>query len=354
MMLSALLLLFAISANAAPTEDVNTLSAEPKNQAIEKLSSDDIDSLWEQDHEDELPGIPAAESVQTKLASVMNETLNLNGASSRKYSVVVAQIEPTYKNPKMSMEKIDRMLEKHRGKSIDLIVAPEMGLSGYKFDNKEDVAPVTESQYGITYEWAKAKALEFNAWVMVGFPETVAATGNFHNSALVVDNKGNLVHVVRKTNLTPSDRKWAEKNPDYLSIIDTERFGRMGIAICADISATSREKGKWVADNFFRMHNVNTIVLMAAWDTSKAITRVHSDWMARFGQNVGQNVVFIAADRTGSEKGVPFSGSSAVIDLHNSRTLARFDQNGEGLLVANVEQTPTDVKGFKPAEYHLD
>ena len=33
---------------------------------------------------------------------------------------------------------------------------------------------VTESLSDATFQWAKAKAIEFNAWVVVGFPEKTA------------------------------------------------------------------------------------------------------------------------------------------------------------------------------------
>ena len=62
---------------------------------------------------------------------------------------------------------------------------------------------------------------------MVGYAEK-GEDGILHNSALVVNDQGELVQNVRKMNLTPSDEKWAEGQWGPMTIIDTPKFGRVG------------------------------------------------------------------------------------------------------------------------------
>ena len=58
--------------------------------------------------------------------------------------VICVQYEPKYKDVKYNIKKLEKMFEKYSEKdAIDIIVFPEMTLSGYVFDNLEDIKPYT-------------------------------------------------------------------------------------------------------------------------------------------------------------------------------------------------------------------
>ena len=58
--------------------------------------------------------------------------------------VLCVQFEPKYKDIKSNISHLEQMLSKYSEQDmIDIIVFPEMSLSGYIFDNIEDIKPYT-------------------------------------------------------------------------------------------------------------------------------------------------------------------------------------------------------------------
>ena len=52
---------------------------------------------------------------------------------------------PEFKNKLKSIERAELLISELENPSeIDLLVLPEMALIGYRFDNREDIAPYTE------------------------------------------------------------------------------------------------------------------------------------------------------------------------------------------------------------------
>ncbi len=54
-------------------------------------------------------------------------------------------MRPEFKNKRKSIQRAETLIEELENPSeIDLLVLPEMALIGYRFDNREDIAPYTE------------------------------------------------------------------------------------------------------------------------------------------------------------------------------------------------------------------
>jgi len=123
------------------------------------------------------------------------------------------------------------LLDEIADEPIDLIVLPEMALIGYRFDNREDIAPYTESvpqnigtlidnlendnqeeakvNGACTFTWALKVSKRFSpAWVAVGFAER-DTNDNYFNSAVVISHSQRICHVIRKTLHFTDDKLWA-------------------------------------------------------------------------------------------------------------------------------------------------
>ena len=118
------------------------------------------------------------------------------------------------------------MLADLDGQALDLIMLPEMALVGYRFEDRADVAPYTETvpadisalidsldepeaDAPCSFKWALRVSKRFApAWVAVGFAERDTAD-NYFNSALVVNHELRVCHVIRKTLHFHDDKKWA-------------------------------------------------------------------------------------------------------------------------------------------------
>ena len=62
-------------------------------------------------------------------------------------SIVVVQLESVYKEPELSYtSKVKIYLEKFKGKLLDLILLPELALTGYDMESRSDILPFCEIQ----------------------------------------------------------------------------------------------------------------------------------------------------------------------------------------------------------------
>ena len=62
--------------------------------------------------------------------------------SGKTVKVICVQYEPKFKDIKYNIEKLEKMFERYSEKDeIDIVVFPEMTLSGYVFENLEDIKP---------------------------------------------------------------------------------------------------------------------------------------------------------------------------------------------------------------------
>ena len=89
----------------------------------------------------------------------------------------------------------------------ELVVLPEMAVTGYLFKDAAAVRAVAEAPSGPTFQALAPIAKARGCHVVCGFAE--AARDRLFNSALVIDPSGALAGVYRKTLLYEADLPWA-------------------------------------------------------------------------------------------------------------------------------------------------
>ncbi|HZX01695.1 carbon-nitrogen hydrolase family protein [Kribbella sp.] len=117
----------------------------------------------------------------------------------------------------------------------ELVVLPELWASGYDVARLgEIVAATAEPVPGPRSEALAQAAREHGLWLVAGsVPES--ADGRIYNTTLVFDPDGGLVGVHRKVHLyrpTAEDAVFAPG--DTVTVLDTDRFGGVGLATCFD------------------------------------------------------------------------------------------------------------------------
>lgn len=160
--------------------------------------------------------------------------------------------------------------------TLDLLVLPEMALTGYIFADSKAIEHLLEDPYqdkGSTspsFQIARKLAIQLECYVVVGFPMKSTSSAKkqnlasppfnarldsfvsqplaiesqgYYNSAMLVDSRGELVHVFRKHFNYQDDKRWASEGPGFESI-HLPGLGRICIAICMDLNRKS-------ADDFF-------------------------------------------------------------------------------------------------------
>lgn len=277
--------------------------------------------------------------VRINLAALPLQTQSM---ATKNITIAVMQMQALHGRANESMQKADALLRAAPPGDFDLLVLPELAFTGYVWDSADEIRPQAEQSDGPSFQWAQKAAKERNSHVLLGFVEQGEGDA-LHNSAMMVSPAGELVMVARKTALTDTDAQWATSGTGSKSMPVTDTpFGRVGVGICKDMSAvpSGAAAGEHSMDENFRAAGVDIIVVLAAWDSQDAREVVHNKWMARVGKHLGTKTLLVIADQSGSELGVPFAGSSAVMDLSGPTTLAVLSESDEAVGVQTVVDFP--------------
>lgn len=269
------------------------------------------------------------------------------------------QFTPHHSQPDKSREKVLSLCSHLKKGDVDLLVAPEMALTGYVFRDREEIAPLCEdvsTQEGVTIGLAKELAQRLGCYTIMGFPEVVNNTESgktndkvkasephdarptstapassfpqYFNSALLTSPAGQILHTFRKHFLFMSDEVWSSDGPGF-QIIDLP-FGQPGetirvcTAICMDLNPfqfktdfEAYELTKYCDDQ-----EVDLLFMPMAWlkgeEGKTAVIpgkeedpempainywaqRCHPFWKAREGKS--RKTILATCNRTGTESG---------------------------------------------------
>jgi hypothetical protein len=171
------------------------------------------------------------------------------------FTLGVLQFQSVHGDPNASMAKADALLASGEQGPLDLLVLPELALTGYVFDTAEEAAAVAQPDHGRIFDWAARVARARSTHVLVGMVER-GDDEAMYNSALLVSPAGELLATVRKTALTETDAQWAGvgRGAKSMPVVDLPPIGRVGVGICKDMSAVTATSlaGEHAMDESFR------------------------------------------------------------------------------------------------------
>lgn len=251
--------------------------------------------------------------------------------------VICVQYEPKFKDVKYNIKKLEKMFEKYSEKDkIDIVVFPEMTLSGYVFDNLEDIKPYT-SYYnkGEQFEFISNLAKKLKCYCFMGYAEKTY-DDKYYNSCFIITPDGTSLPSYRKHFLYYDDERWCLEGDKfgYMEIISKNGLKlKLGIGICMDIN-NYQFKSPWEKMEFATHcieKDVDIIIFPTNWtDESPNDLTIENRyelweyWISRMNPFIkrnkinkyrGKKVYFLAADRIGHEKTTSFHGCSCVIQL---------------------------------------
>jgi NAD+ synthase (glutamine-hydrolysing) len=244
--------------------------------------------------------------------------------------IALAQIAPVLANRERNLPLHLEQIEAARKQGADLVVFPELSLTGYFVrDMVPDVAlSASAPEIKRLVEAAGDMALVF------GFVEE-SPEHRFYNAAIYAEG-GRIVHLHRKVYL-PTYGLFDEQRyfaaGDRIEAFDTARFGRVGVLVCEDFWHLS-------AAAIMQAEEVDMLICVAnsparGVDGPKIRTaETYETLTTAFAQLLGAVVVLV--NRVGFEDGLCFWGGSRVVGpdgravaeapmLDPSLTLATFD-----------------------------
>ncbi|MCW2521764.1 MAG: hypothetical protein JWO63_99 [Frankiales bacterium] len=185
----------------------------------------------------------------------------------------------------------------------DLIVLPELTTSGYVFTDPEEAraSSVTAADPRLA-AWATAAG---GAVVIGGFAE-LGADGRLYNSAAVLDRTG-LRAVYRKLHLWDQEKLFFTPGTEAPPIVTTA-FGRIAVVVCYDLEFPELTRAISLA-------GADLIAAPTNWPLAQRPEAEHAGVVGIAMATARVNHVAIACcDRTGVERGQPWTEGSCVID----------------------------------------
>ncbi len=249
----------------------------------------------------------------------------------QRFKVAALQMEPRLGDKAGNVHQLATMIEEAAGHGARVIVAPEMATSGYCWFDREEIAPLVETIPGPTTERLEQVCRKGRCHVAVGMPEIDPITGAFYNSLALV-GPGGYVGKYRKIHSYVAELTWAKDGDLGFPVWETE-YGVLGAMICQDV--VFFEPARALA-----IKGADLILFPTNWLSEKAPSMY---WISRAFEN---GVYFVAADRCGEERGVQFSGGSAVLGP-DGHILASLDA-GPGIVYADVDLDRARDKRWRP------
>ncbi|EGS17336.1 putative N-terminal asparagine protein [Thermochaetoides thermophila DSM 1495] len=244
--------------------------------------------------------------------------------------------------------------------SLDLLVLPEMALSGYNFKSREHIEPHLEpTTAGPSAQWAREKAREYGCTVAVGYPEKVEGfEREYYNSLVVVNSQGETLANYRKSFLYYTDETWAREGQGFFRG-PLGNFGQVAMGICMDINPYKFE-APWDAYEFgFHVQRLrpNLVILSMAWLTNDDRTKflsmpdkpdlsTLSYWVQRLTpvlhDKSGDETIVVFSNRCGIEDDATYAGTSTVLGIKNGEVVIYgiLGRNVEELLVVDTRDLP--------------
>lgn len=144
--------------------------------------------------------------------------------------IALAQLNCEEGNKERNLQKIEESLQKAYAQQADILVLPEMMLTG--FANRQTMFQLAETRDGPSIRRLKQMIERFPVAVVFTFPEYVS-DDRIHNTACFLDNKGETLAFYRKTHLFASEKAILDAGDQmtdftYLGI-------KMGMLTCFDI-----------------------------------------------------------------------------------------------------------------------
>src|SRR5437879_3246449 len=106
-------------------------------------------------------------------------------------SLLLAQTGPRLGNKEQNLRQISEQAAKARKKNVDLLIFPELHLTGYTM--RDEVSHLAESIPGPSTRKVERVAKEYGVHIIFGMPEESEVKGVIHNTAVLVGPKGLIV-----------------------------------------------------------------------------------------------------------------------------------------------------------------
>lgn len=223
--------------------------------------------------------------------------------------VALAQISPHLGNPKKNLDLHLRCIEKAIQKKADLLVFPELSLTGYSLMDMVDDVSIVPGKDPI---FNKLKTASREISLAVGFVEEMEK-GLFYNSAAFLAG-GKILHIHRKVFLPTfgmfDEARFYAQGKNFHTF--SSPFGKTGMMICRDFLSYGA--------SYLLFAGGTEIIIVLSAAPGRGTAQEESYETSRMWEIMGETisrfstVFLIYCNRVGFEDGKHFAGGSFVFN----------------------------------------
>ncbi|MGE5187842.1 MAG: carbon-nitrogen hydrolase family protein [Betaproteobacteria bacterium] len=242
-----------------------------------------------------------------------------------KIKLALCQISSKREDKEANLQKIEKLTLKAKQQGADLVIFPEMSLTGYII--LDQVYELSEPIPGPSVARVEALTKKTGMHVIFGMPELSEKTkGTIYNTAVLVGPKG-FIGKYRKMYL-PTHSVFEEKRyfrTGYEAAAFETEIGNIGLTICYDV----------FFPEVFRLSRLKGAQLIVCISASPAIRRGYFEILT--AARALENTAFLAyVNLTGVEDGLQFWGGSRLI-YPNGDVAAKAKYDLEDFVLCDVD-----------------
>jgi omega-amidase len=238
--------------------------------------------------------------------------------------IAAAQISCALGDLNTNIAKIRDFASLAKKSGADLVVFPEMVDTGYSM-------PVIQKQAKTWAKGAVPKLQKMAKAISIAIASGVSERdgASIYNAQVMIDANGQVVAKYRKTHLVtavPLDERGTFSPGNEFTSFDMTGF-RFGLSICYDLRFP--EMCRMLAVE----HHANILINSSAWP----FPRLEHLRILALARAIENQSYLILANRVGTDDGVTFCGSSAIIDPYGV-VIAAASADREELIQAEISE----------------
>jgi predicted amidohydrolase len=244
------------------------------------------------------------------------------------------QFQPQLGDLNANIARIGELLD--HASDADLMVLPELASSGYHFESREQALELAEETHKSIYvDFLVSQAKKHNLFLVSGINER--DKDKLYNSSVLVSANG-LLGKYRKMHLFMNEKNNFEPGNSGLPVFDLG-ICKAGMLICFD----------WIFPEVWRIlslkgadvicHPSNLLLPYA-----QQAVPVHGLMNRTFN---------ITANRTGTERGITFTGQSIISDP-TGKVLKKASADKDEIMIAELDLNLARNKRITPANHVFD
>ena len=242
-----------------------------------------------------------------------------------KIKLALAQISSKRESKSENLSKIEKLTLKAKEQGADLVIFPEMSLTGYVV--LDQVYELAETIPGPSTEKVEALAKRTGMHIIFGMPELSEKTqATIFNTAVFI-GPGGFIGKYRKMYL-PTHSVFEEKRyfrPGYEAATFQTEIGNIGLSICYDV----------FFPEVFRMTRLKGAQLIVCISASPAVRRGYFEILT--SARALENTAFLAyVNLAGVEDGLQFWGGSRLV-CPTGDVVAKAKYDEDDFVVCDVD-----------------